>query len=133
MLLKPLKDAPPIIKVGEPFKSLVTGKIHTPMWNDDNLWWIVTPDSNYGYLGPIDPWQKYAAPTRAAAAKSENKDGWKVDDRLMFSQGRMNLSVVATAEKCVLMQPDGKSRPMIETNDGMGKFYTKMKALVKLF
>lgn len=119
--------------MGEPFKSLVTNKVHTPLWEQDDLWWIVTPDSNYGYLGAVEPWQKYAAPTRAAAAKSENKDGWEVDDSAFFLRSRRKGTVLATAEKCVLVMLDGDSRPVAEPNDSMAKFYTKAKAPIKLF
>lgn len=133
LLLKPLKDTPPTIKVGEPFKSLVTGKVHTPLWEQDDLWWIVTSDSNYGYLGPVEPWQKYAAPTRAAAAKTENKEGWKVDDRMSFLRSKRGATVIAVTEKCVLVMLDGDSRPSVEPNEHMGKFYTKVKPPIKLF
>lgn len=133
LLLKPLKDAPPTIKVGEPFKSLVTGKVHTPLWEQDDLWWIVTSDSSYGYLGPVEPWQKYAAPTRAAAAKTENKDGWKVDDTVAFLRSKKRATIIAVTEKCALVLHDGADRPVVEPNDSLSKFYTRMKAPVKLF
>jgi hypothetical protein len=133
LLLKPLKDAPPTIKVGEPFKSLVTGKVHTPLWEQDDLWWIVTSDSGYGYLGSVDPWQKYAAPTRAAAAKTENKEGWKVDDTAFLLRSKRRATVLAVTEKCVLVLLDGDVRPVVEPNDSMTKFYTKTKPPIKLF
>lgn len=133
LLMKPLKDTPPIIKVGEPFKSLVTGKVHTPLWEQDDLWWIVTPDSNYGYLGPVDPWQKYAAPTRAAGAKSENKEGWQEGDTASFLRSKRKATVVAVAEKCVLVLHDNESRPVAEPNDCMTKFYRKTEQATKLF
>lgn len=133
MLKGALKEEPPDIKSGEPFKHLITGKIHTPMWQQDDLWWIVTPDSNYGYLGVIQPWKRYAIPTKAAATKSVNLKGWKVDDRVSFGQGQVNGVIVATTEKSVLLIADGESRPIPEPNDLMERFYKKIKPKVNLF
>lgn len=133
LLKREIKDVPPTIKVGEPFKSLITGKVHTPLWEQDDLWWIVTADSNYGYLGPVDPWRKHAAPTRAAPAKSENKEGWQVDDSAFFLRSKRRAIVLAVTEKCVLVMFDNEARPVVEPNDSMGKFFTKAKPAVKPF
>jgi len=119
--------------MGEPFKHAVTGKVHHIAWNEGDLYWVTTGDSRYGYLGSIEPWQKYAMDTKAkSGAPGTNAEGWKVDDRVMFSQS-MNLTVVAVIEKAVLLMPDGETRPFVEPNDSMAKFYKRKKPAVKLF
>lgn len=119
--------------MGEPFKSTLTGKIHTPIWEQDDLWWIVTSDSKYGYLGNLDPWRTYAMATKAAPAKTVNADGWKIGDRISFGQRSINLTILAVTEKSALLQADSMTSPYPETNDSLGKHYRRETAKVSLF
>lgn len=126
------KEDPPQIHVGEPFKDSITGKVQTPLWEKDGLWWVVNSDSRYGHLGPILPFQRYAAPTRAAGAKAENKDGWEVGDHAAWMRTRKFFTVLATAEKCVLIE-DEDGHVFSEPNDHMEKYYTKLIKRADLF
>ena len=132
-LKRQTKEAPPTIKVGEPFKDTVSGKVQTPLWESDGLWWIVTSDSSYGFLGPVTPWQRYAAPTRAAGAKTENKDGWQVGDRLSLFRTKAAYEIICVTEKAALLMHDGDERPIIEPNASLEKFYRKAAKPTKLF
>lgn len=124
---------PPTLKMGEPFKHAVTGKVHHIAWNEGDLYWVTTGDSRYGYLGPIEPWQEYAIDTKAkSGAPGTNVDGWKVGDRVMYSWSKA-LKVVAVIDKAVLLMPDGETRPIVEPNDSIAKFYRRKKPPVKLF
>lgn len=125
-------DSPPIIHVGESFKDLITGKVYTPLWERDGLWWVVTSDSRYGYLGTIDRFQKYAAPTRAAPAKTANKDGWTVGSSAGFMRTRKTYKIEATSEKSALLV-DSRGQPLVEPNEQMEKFYRKISSTASLF
>lgn len=133
LLTKGIKEAPPTIKVGEPFKNVVTNKVHVAAWQRDDLWWIVTSDTNYGYIGSVDPWKEYAAPTRAAGPKLVNKNGWVEGDRVSLLRTKRVYTVLAVTEKSVLIQGEYDTRPQAEPNDSMSKYFTREQAPVKLF
>jgi hypothetical protein len=129
LLLPPVGESPPAIRPGIPFKCTLTEKITHVGWTDGDLYWIITADSRYGYLGPIDPWVPYAAETRAkSGGPGNNSDGWQVGDAFTdsFARGRVS-EVIATANKCVLLKTDGSSRPFAEPNDSINKYYRKKK------
>lgn len=130
LLNKSLKNQPPILHVGEPFKHAVTNKVHYVAWTDEKeLYWVTTGDSRYGYLGPIGPWQKYASESRAkTGAPGTNAKGWKVGDTLIFGRQKKSFKVLAVIEKAVLMLGKGDERPIVEPNDILEKFYNKQAA-----
>lgn len=129
LLNKSLKDQPPILHVGEPFKHAVTNKVHYVAWNEGDLYWVTTGDSRYGYLGPIDPWQKYASKSKAmSGAPGTNAKGWKVGDRVTFLRQKKPYTVLAVIDKAVLIQDAEGSRPQAEPNDMLEKYYNKQSA-----
>lgn len=128
LLNKSLKDQPPVLHVGEPFKHAVTNKVHYVAWEEDGLYWVTTGDSRYGYLGSIEPWQKYASKSKAmSGAPGTNAKDWKVGDKLAFLRQKKPYEVLAVIDKAVLMRAEGE-RPIAEPNDSLEKFYRKQSA-----
>lgn len=130
LLNKSLKNQPPVLHVGEPFKHAITGKVHYVAWtNEEGLYWVTTGDSKYGYLGPIEPWQKYASESRAkTGAPGTNSKDWKVGDIVAFGRQGRSFEILAVVDKAVLMLGKGDSRPTIEPNESLEKFYKKQSA-----
>jgi hypothetical protein len=129
LLNKSLKNQPPILHVGEPFKHAVTGKVHYVAWAEDDLYWVTTGDSRYGYLGPIEPWQKYASESRAkTGGPGKNAKGWEVGDKLTFLRQKKPFTVLAVIDKAVLIRDPDAKRPIVEPNDSLEKFYKKQVA-----
>jgi len=105
--------------------------VHYVAWTEGELYWITTSDSRYGYLGPVEPWRKYASESRAkTGAPGSNSDGWVVGDALTTAQGSIRATILAVADKCALIQTDRDRRPWPEPNDHLARFYKKQ---VKLF
>lgn len=126
LLLDKVKEEPPNLRVGVAFKSAVTNKVHHVAWGRDDLCWIITADSRFGYLGSLDPWRPYAMETKAqAGVPGNNVDGWKDGDRVSSFQRSYSYTVIATGDKCVLLQPDHQGRPVSEPNDTMEKHYRR--------
>jgi hypothetical protein len=114
--------------VGATFKSLITNKVHHVAWQEDDLFWIITADSRFGYLGEAAPWREYAIESKAkAGAPGNNADGWKVGDKLTSMRRSYCHTVISTADKCVLLRGeyDLSGRPYSEPNDSLEKYYKK--------
>lgn len=134
LLTKDLKEEPPNLKVGVAFKDAISNKTYHVAWSDGDLFWIVTADSRYGYLGTIERWKPYATESKAkAGAPGSNVDGYEVDERLMETYTKKKYTILQVADKCVLMLEDDMSRPIVEPNDHLAKFYKRKKPSVKLF
>lgn len=127
LLERDIKNQPPVLHVGEPFKHAITGKVHYVSWTDEEgLYWVTTGDSRYGYLGPINSWQKYASESRAkTGGPGTNANGWKVGDILTFGRQKKPFKILAVIDKAVLMHGKGDDHPIVEPNDMLEKFYKR--------
>ncbi len=122
-----IKESPPKLHVGSAFKSLISGKIHHVAWADEeaDLWWIIASDSRYGNLGKLGPWESYITTTTGTSGTPGNNPEWKVGDTLKQRHGPIH-TVLATADKCVLLRRFGAERPFAEPNDNLTKYYQRV-------
>lgn len=122
------KEQPPTLRVGVAFKDLVSNKVYHVAWGKDDLYWIISSDSRYGYLGPLtDSWKKYASETRAkSGAPGNNSDGWKQGDRVSFGRFGPVSTVLCVGDKTVLIQSDDEYYPQAEPNETMKKYFKKV-------
>ena len=130
LLTRDMKEQPPVLKTGDAFKSLITNKVHHVAWNEGDLYWIITADSRYGCVGSKVQWEKYAVESKAkAGAPGSNKEGYLVGDKFTSNQRSLCHTIVAVADKCVLLRGEGdkSGRPYAEPNEAIEKHYRREK------
>jgi len=121
-----LKASTPPLHEGVAFKSPLSGKVHHVAWSDGNRVWLVASGTRYGWFGSVDdPLWAYTEPTNAKAGAPGANPDWNVGDVLTLSQRRERFRVVATHDKCVLMQNVETGVIQADSNDNLAKYYRK--------
>lgn len=112
--------------VGLTFKSPFFTKASHVAWTNGELVWIVDATSHYGSLALVDSpiWRNMEVSTAKAGAPGNNPD-WKVGNKVSSMQRANQYEVVATGDKCVLLQSGPWAHPMAESNENMLKYYKK--------
>lgn len=128
LLTRDMKAEPPVLKTGVAFRSVLANKVYHVAWNEGDLYWLIGANDRYGYVGPKGPFERFAVESNAkAGAPGTNLDGWKVGDYLSSNQGHYRHTVLAVADRCVLLAGDidKSGRPYVEPNDHIEKFYVR--------
>lgn len=121
-----IKAASPPLHEGMAFKSPITGKVQHVAWARDDLVWLVSAGTRYGYMAKVsDPLWAYTEPTNAKAGAPGNNPDWNVGDEVTLSQRRKRYRVLATHDKCVLMEDASTGELQADSNDNLAKHYRK--------
>jgi hypothetical protein len=121
----------PPVKVGEPFKSIITSKTHYVMWTGEydgrEYAWIVTADSDYGWFAPLpSPFWLWTVPSRVMQktidAAKVNELGMVVGDRIKLRQYN-RFEVIAVFSGGVLMKDRDSGQICPESNGNIEKYY----------
>lgn len=110
---------PPLeLSLGTTFKSTITDKIYHVAWLDEEKAWLVTADARYGlWTSRYADFLRYTKPSTAkAGAPGSNKDNWQVGDKVIAHRN-YKYEVIATADKCVLLQGDQGVRFSVPNDD----------------
>jgi hypothetical protein len=131
-------DPPIPLNLGMAFKAPLVAKVYFVGWIGEMWWgpklgtvetaWIISSDSDYGSLMPVDrPFWRIVTPSTAkSGAPGNNKDEWKPGDVVSVFQRSASYEILAVGDKCVLMSKLG-SPTMIyaESNAGLKRYYNK--------
>ena len=118
---------------GMAFKTPISSKVAHVAWSDEEWAWCVSGDSRYGFFvatAKSDYWSKVEVSTAKSGAPGHNPD-WNVGDQVLRGQIRKPFTVLATGDKCVLLQdlgpigdyPTWRLQP--ESNDNMKIYYKR--------
>ncbi len=133
------ESSPPIPLVpGLTFKAPLVSKIYHVAWLGDMWWgpkmgtvstvWIIHADSDYGSVMPVDApfWRVVTPSTAKSGAPGNNKDGWKVGDKVSMGQRAHHYEIIAVGDKTVLMhKKNQKYIIQAESNSGLAKWYRR--------
>jgi hypothetical protein len=129
--------SPPLtLSVGQPFKLPMGTMVSYVAWQGKvwqggkagsvDCFWTVNSSSSYGTLMPVDSdFWKLALPSSAKTGIKENVNGWKAGQTVSNNQRHNHWDVIATGEKCVLLQRQGSYVVQAESNDGLDKFFKR--------
>jgi hypothetical protein len=120
-------------KVGDTFKSIITSKTHYVMWigkespQGPELAWIVTADSDYGWLSRSDsPLWKWTVAARVQEKTREkaitNEIGMVAGDKITLRQDGQ-YEILASFCRGVLMRSHQTGQIWPETNANIRKYY----------
>lgn len=130
---------PPLtMSVGQAFKLPMGATVSYVAWQGKawqgvkrasvECFWTVNSSSSYGTLMPIDSdFWKLALPSSAKTGIKENVNGWKAGQVVSNNQRHNHWDIVATGEKCALLQRHGSYVVQAESNDGLSKFFKREK------
>ena len=127
LLQSNIKKGVPHLHVGLAFKSPYSAKVFHVAWSGGGMIWLVAADSRFGWFASM-PEVSLAFPyfeeSSAKAGAPGNNPHWAIGDVVSRGQRMHTLKVIATGDKCVLLQgTDGTISP--ESNDNMTKYYTR--------
>lgn len=124
ILLSPKTGIQP--HVGMAFKHPSSSTVLHVAWMDEGEAWIVSGASRYGFfMYPDSDYWKFAEPSTAKAGAPGNNPKWEVGQLVTRSQRSKTFEVMATADKCVLLQDVNNGRICAESNDCMELYYKK--------
>jgi len=109
------------------FKHPTLSSVHHVAWSDDYRAWVVSGAARYGFFVPLasDFW-KYAEPSTAkSGAPGNNVAGWLRGDLVSRGQRARKFEVIATGDKCVLLQDVLTEEVECDSNDNMKLYYKK--------
>lgn len=111
--------------VGLAFKTPFASKVYHVAYDMCDLVWVVSADSRHGdFIRKDDPfWSRVEHSTAKSGAPGNNKN-WTVGEFVTRSWGMEHFKIVATGDKCVLLQ-DCTDDISAESNDNMEKYYKK--------
>lgn len=136
-LTKGIKKPAQPVRLGMLFKDPV-GKVRRVAWLEDDLVWLVSDNSSYGWLGRINDevWsycEEYRPKRRAEGKLVEMTDDgiaeewdnpdWKVGDRLSQRQRQHQFEVIAVGPQCVLMI--GDTGLTSDSNTNLERYYQR--------
>lgn len=143
-MLSALEPGQPPMHVGMAFKSPFTTKVHFVGWQEGERLWIISETCNFGWFGHIDsPFWKYIeeSPDRRRGKKDENgvvqppegprpgspgnNPDWGVGDLVSRSQRIYKGRIVATGDKCVLLESITTGQIQPESNENMSRYYRR--------
>lgn len=125
LLKSGIKNAPPPPYVGLAFKTPWDSKTYHVAWTDGYRMWFVSSDSRYGWFGQISDFSwDYVEESRAKAGAPGNNPDWTAGDKVSRNQRMFSYEVIATGDKCVLLQ-DQHGSVVADSNDNMKKHYRR--------
>lgn len=125
----------PPVKVGEPFKSIISAKTHYVLWIGDDgsgveYAWIVTGDSEYGSFSPSSsPFWKWTTETRVMQKtidKVTTNPSYAVGELVQIRQGGL-YEILAVHQNGVLFRDMETQAVWPESNHSLDKYYKKIK------
>lgn len=126
LLKSSLKNPVPPAHVGLAFKTPFDSHVQHVAWSDGVRMWVVSASSRYGLMGRTEDLQwMYAEESRAKAGAPGNNPNWKAGDRVSRNQRMYSYRVIATGDKCVLLESEQDGHIQADSNDNMSKYYRK--------
>lgn len=126
LLKSSLKNPVPPPHVGLAFKTAYDSHVQHIAWTDGVRMWVVSASSRYGLLGRIEDFDwMYAEESKAKAGAPGNNPNWQVGDRVSRNQRMFSYKVIATGDKCVLLEAEHDGSIMADSNDNMSKYYRR--------
>lgn len=126
LLTKGVKAAIPPPHVGMAFKTPFATKVYHVAWSDGVRAWCVSSDSNHGWwVREDDPYWGFAEESKAKAGAPGNNKDWKVGDKVSRNQRMYAYTVIATGDKCVLLEISTGAYVQADSNDNMKKYYRR--------
>lgn len=121
-----LKNPVPPPHVGLAFKTPYDSHVQHIAWSDEVRVWIVSANSRYGLLGRVEDldWM-YMEESKAKAGAPGNNPHWKAGDRVSRNQRMYSYKVIATGDKCVLLESEQDGHIQADSNDNMAKYYRR--------
>lgn len=143
MMGRELEPGYPPLHVGMAFKSPFTTKAHFVGWQDGERVWIISDSCNFGWFGRLDsPYWQYIREYPDGRRPKKAEDGseiplgprpgapghnpdWKVGDIVSRGQRDYAGRVIATGDKCVLLESAYNGNIQPDSNENMSRYYRK--------
>lgn len=127
-------DAPQPPKVGMAFKTpALASKVYHVAWIGEEfeggplVCWVIDASTDYGTLVPYDSnfWRILTPSNAKAGAGGDNKDGWKVGDKLSLMQRARTYTILAVGDKTVLLRDAQSGTLQADSNACLKRYYKK--------